>query len=147
MARGKQQKHGTKKSKTLKHQSIANDSFIGSYDEAPTFSKDNQHIFSGYRINYDTPKKIFKTLFMMHNESVNIWSHLFAAIIVIAIIVYAIVFINPYVATQNGEKITFNEQVREHLKYFENLTLINEITEGADSEIELLKHNLNDAYQ
>jgi hypothetical protein len=126
MPQRKPQKQGKKKTKTHKNQSSsdASDSFIGTYDDAPTFSKDNQHIFSGYRINYDTPKKIFKTLFMVHNESVNIWSHLFAALIVLAVIVYAIVYINPYVATQNGEQITFNEKVGEHLKYFENLTFI-----------------------
>jgi hypothetical protein len=107
MPQRKPQKQGKKKTKTHKNQSSsdASDSFIGTYDDAPTFSKDNQHIFSGYRINYDTPKKIFKTLFMVHNESV-------------------IVYINPYVATQNGEQITFNEKVGEHLKYFENLTFI-----------------------
>lgn len=41
--------------------------FIGSIHEAPHFTVDNRHIFKGYRINYDTPKKILRTLFMVHN--------------------------------------------------------------------------------
>lgn len=43
------------------------EAFIGSIEEAPQFVKDNLHITGGYRINFDTPRKIFKTLFMAHN--------------------------------------------------------------------------------
>ena len=45
--------------------------------------KDNEHITHGYRIGFDTPKKIVKSLFMKHNELVNIWTHFFPAIILI----------------------------------------------------------------
>jgi hypothetical protein len=57
--------------------------FIGRYDEAPKEEKKNQYIDKGYRINFNTPKKIFKSLFMVHNETMNIWIHLFAAIVVV----------------------------------------------------------------
>lgn len=34
--------------------------YIGSFGQAPAFLQDNQFIKHGYRINFDTPKKIFK---------------------------------------------------------------------------------------
>jgi len=38
--------------------------------------KENDKIRSGYRINFQSKKSLFKTLFMIHNESINIWTHL-----------------------------------------------------------------------
>ena len=37
--------------------------YIGSFAEAPSFVKDNRFILHGYRLNYDSPKKIFKRYF------------------------------------------------------------------------------------
>ena len=34
--------------------------YIGSFGKAPSFMQDNRFILHGYRINYDSPKKIFK---------------------------------------------------------------------------------------
>jgi adiponectin receptor len=48
--------------------------------------KDNDHITHGYRINFNTPRKIFRSLFMVHNESVNIWSHFLPAIIILSLL-------------------------------------------------------------
>lgn len=36
----------------------------------------NQHITRGYRINYNTWRASFESLFHCHNETVNVWSHL-----------------------------------------------------------------------
>lgn len=41
--------------------------YIGDYDEAPVYMKDNDAITHGYRINFNNPKKILKSLFMVHN--------------------------------------------------------------------------------
>lgn len=49
--------------------------------------KDNNGITHGYRINFNTPRKIFRSLFMLHNESVNIWSHCLPAFFIIIFIV------------------------------------------------------------
>lgn len=35
--------------------------FIGSFAQAPKFLQGNRFILHGYRINYDTPKKILNT--------------------------------------------------------------------------------------
>lgn len=57
--------------------------------------KDNQHITHGYRIGFDTPRKILRSLFMLHNESINIWSHFVPALLLICFIVYMLVFVGP----------------------------------------------------
>jgi hypothetical protein len=45
---------------------------IGKLESAEEFQKDNEFIYSGYRINFNSTKKIVRSLFMMHNESVNV---------------------------------------------------------------------------
>ncbi len=57
--------------------------------------KDNQHITHGYRIGFDSPRKIFRSLFMVHNESVNIWTHFLPALILICFTIYMLVFVGP----------------------------------------------------
>lgn len=58
----------------------------------------------GYRINFNSTKKILRSLFMLHNESVNIWSHLIGAIIIILLIIYTSLFIRAY----NNDLIKIN---------------------------------------
>ena len=55
--------------------------FIGGMSEAPDHLVDNEFIRRGYRIGYNKSiKSIMKSLFQFHNESVNVWSHLFGMI-------------------------------------------------------------------
>jgi adiponectin receptor len=51
-----------------------------SYQELPAFLKHNRHIFSGYRAHYSW-KLCMRSLFQLHNETLNIWTHLVAALI------------------------------------------------------------------
>jgi len=74
--------------------------FIGHLDHVPHFLKDNEFIHSGYRINFHTPKKVLKSLFMVHNESVNIWSHLGGAIFLVILCVVLCFSVNS-LDTQN----------------------------------------------
>ena len=66
---------------------------IGTYEEAPKYFQDNEFIKGGYLLNANTFKKIFKGLFLIHNESVNVWSHLIGAIFFFFMIWYTIIFI------------------------------------------------------
>ena len=61
--------------------------FIGHYEAAPAFMKENDKIRSGYRINFQTKWRLFKTLFMVHNESINIWTHLLPFLIFLCVMV------------------------------------------------------------
>ena len=55
--------------------------FIGSIDQAEEFQRTNKHIKRGYRVNFNTFWDTTKTLFMIHNETVNVWSHLIGALV------------------------------------------------------------------
>jgi adiponectin receptor len=57
--------------------------FIGLHSDAPAYIQDNDYIITGYRINFSTPKKVLQSLFIKHNESYNVWSHLVGALSVI----------------------------------------------------------------
>lgn len=54
---------------------------IGSIDEAEECAIDNEYIHTGYRINYNSSKLICKSLCRRHNETVNIWSHVFGIVL------------------------------------------------------------------
>jgi hypothetical protein len=53
---------------------------IGTYEQADEYLRDNEFIHKGYRINYQTFWLVMKSLFMCHNETVNIWTHLLGLI-------------------------------------------------------------------
>jgi adiponectin receptor len=57
--------------------------------------RDNEYIFRGYRIGFNTKTRIFKSLFMVHNESVNVWSHLIGATLFLLLIVYTSIYLAP----------------------------------------------------
>ena len=72
------------------------DMTLGDYEDAPTFMQDNEYIKGGYLLNCNTFKKIFKSIFMWHNETINIWSHLLSAIFFFFTIFFTYIFINNY---------------------------------------------------
>ena len=55
--------------------------YIGSSEEAPEFMCHNAHIKKGYRINFNSYWKLSKSLFMLHNETINVWSHIIGMLI------------------------------------------------------------------
>ena len=48
---------------------------IGVKEEAKHYCIYNQNILNGYRINYDTWGMTFWSLFQIHNETMNVWTH------------------------------------------------------------------------
>lgn len=50
------------------------------WDELPAWRQDNHYILSGYRATSNSYWRSFLSLGYLHNESVNIWSHLLGAI-------------------------------------------------------------------
>jgi adiponectin receptor len=51
------------------------------WDDLPSWQQDNHYIFSGYRPASASFQKSFASLGYIHNESVNIYSHLLGAVI------------------------------------------------------------------
>lgn len=63
--------------------------FVGTATEAPLNLVDNEFIRRGYRIGYHgSVKSIFMSLFQMHNESVNVWSHLLGMVFFASMVFY-----------------------------------------------------------
>jgi adiponectin receptor len=54
--------------------------FVGTAAHAPNFMLYNPYIKRGFRINFNSHTKLFKSLFMLHNETINVWTHLIGAI-------------------------------------------------------------------
>ena len=99
---------------------------VGSFLEAPKFMQDNEYIKGGYLLNCTTFKKTFKSLFMCHNETINIWTHLLSAIFFFALLFYTSIFITNYKSQLNKLKndITLVEQKVESL-YDESPNVMN----------------------
>lgn len=50
------------------------------YDELPAWAQDNEHILSGWRPETNSYWESIKSMVYLHNETGNIYTHLFAAI-------------------------------------------------------------------
>jgi predicted membrane channel-forming protein YqfA (hemolysin III family) len=64
--------------------------YIGLDFEAEEHAVYNPNIKTGYRIKFDSFGKVLRSLFMIHNETTNIWSHLCGFFIVLFMVVYVI---------------------------------------------------------
>lgn len=53
----------------------------GEFHEVACHLQSNPHIHSGYRMNHKSPADVLKSIFSLHNETLNIWSHLVPAIV------------------------------------------------------------------
>ncbi|KAL6230443.1 hypothetical protein BDW75DRAFT_222612 [Aspergillus navahoensis] len=51
------------------------------WDQLPSWQRDNQYILSGYRAVSNSFRKSFMSLAYLHNETVNIYSHLIPAVL------------------------------------------------------------------
>jgi adiponectin receptor len=71
---------------------------VGSISEAPDFLKDNEYIHHGYRINFNSHTKVLRSLFVLHNESVNVWSHLLGVLMVLLLAIYTAFYVQAHKA-------------------------------------------------
>ena len=75
--------------------------FLGTWDDIPKYCQDNEYIITGYRINFHSIKLLLKSIFIVHNETFNIWSHLIGAIAFIIFFYYSAVFITNVISFSN----------------------------------------------
>jgi adiponectin receptor len=66
------------------------DSLVVFWDDIPSWQQDNHYILSGYRPASGSYWKSFASLGYLHNESVNIYSHLLGAIgfVIVSLVLY-----------------------------------------------------------
>ena len=60
---------------------------IGTIIEAPLWMVDNKYLLSGYRLNFNSFKRAVKSLFIKHNELMNVWTHLIGALFFVTLLV------------------------------------------------------------
>ncbi|KAI6777165.1 hypothetical protein HG530_001110 [Fusarium avenaceum] len=88
-----------------KIESKAENSLLLLWDELPEWRRDNAFILSGYRQSQNSYAHSFRSLFYMHNESVNIWSHLLGAIIFLASAAYVDRVVRPRYASASSTDV------------------------------------------
>ena len=94
--------------------------------------RDNEYIIRGYRINFNSPRKILKSLFMIHNETVNVWTHLIGTIFFIMMFFYTAFLIGKYWSVIEDlhinlnylrqEMYTIKTPYSDKFHYFDNMT-------------------------
>lgn len=127
---------------------------IGTYQDAPKFIQDNEYIKFGYILNCNTYSKIFKSLFICHNETVNIWSHLLGAVFFVFLIWYTSSFItnfNSQLAHVQSE-FSLMEQKIQNLNdsniNYKSTKIINNIYNSIkDMKIDLNNFNYKNIYE
>jgi adiponectin receptor len=72
---------------------LNNKIIVGKYSEAPDYLKDNEYIKEGYLINCNSFDKVFRSVLVCSNETINIWSHLTGCIISILLIIFISCFL------------------------------------------------------
>ncbi|ORC90330.1 adiponectin receptor protein 1 [Trypanosoma theileri] len=80
-------------------------------DQVPKHLADNKYIISGYRFDYTT-RMCFRSIFSLHNETFNIWTHLvgYMAFLVVITIFFAVVLI-PSLREEQRETMRSTEEV------------------------------------
>ena len=57
--------------------------------------KDNPHLKTGFRVCFHTYYDCARSLFMLHNETMNVWSHLIGASIFVFMAFYVLIYLKP----------------------------------------------------
>lgn len=65
-------------------------------EEAPDFLIDNKYLIRGYRKNFGNIRDILKSLFMAHNETFNIWTHLAGSLVLMWVLYYLFTVYLPH---------------------------------------------------
>jgi len=69
--------------------------FIGNRYVAPEYVLDSEEIINGYRINYTTHYDVFRSIFLVHNETVNIWTHYCGFLLFVGVCAYLVTSVAP----------------------------------------------------
>ncbi|EFY91687.1 hypothetical protein J3458_004915 [Metarhizium acridum] len=79
------------------------------WDDLPPWRRDNAFIHSGYRQIRASYAHSFQSLFYLHNESVNIWTHLLGALAAAVSSVYVYCVLHPrYEAATSSDVLVFS---------------------------------------
>lgn len=92
--------------------------FIGGATEAPMHLVDNEFIRRGYRIGYNkSVGAIFRSLFEMHNETINVWSHMLGMVFFASMIFYTLYTVSGLQDVGSFVSVGF-QQAKEQNQHF-----------------------------
>lgn len=77
------------------------------YEQVPGFLRENPYITDGYRA-YLTSRLCIKSLFILSNETVNIWSHLLGFFLFFSLGVYDMVAVLPMVGASREDYVIYS---------------------------------------
>lgn len=69
---------------------------LGTFEEMPKAFQPDEYIRNGYRLNCNSFSSSLKSLFFLHNETINIWSHFIGALASLGFFFYTVIFITNY---------------------------------------------------
>ncbi|KAH7131520.1 mPR-like GPCR protein [Dactylonectria estremocensis] len=75
------------------------------WDDLPAWRRDNGYITSGYRQSHSSYAHSFRSLFYLHNETVNIWSHLLGAVVFLGSAAYVYHVVRPRYETATAADV------------------------------------------
>lgn len=87
-------------------------------DHAPEWLVDNKYILHGYRVDFNRKTDLFKSLFMKHNELLNIWTHLIGGLIFILLIFYIIFYFDVFTIVGNKIGDMFSKNSMDAIKNY-----------------------------
>ena len=73
--------------------------------------------YVGYRVNL-SPAECLRSIFQLHNETFNIWSHLIGFIIFTSLFFYTLLALSPYGSDRVRAFEAINLQLREKLETY-----------------------------
>ncbi len=107
-------------------------------NETPEWLVDNKHLKHGYRVGFNSIKLALKSLFMKHNETMNIWTHAIG-VILFAIILFILV---GQMSTQESTYNDFSSNLKTvQLSECQNLSA----DQSFHKFFHLVKEKLNDS--
>lgn len=123
---------------------LKQESFIANIEQCPPHLIDNEYIKGGYRLYFTNFKELVNSLFMWHNETINVWTHLLGALMVICLIFYTGLYIQS-----NRQRIITNLEsfqaeskqfFEDYAEAFKNKSI--QYMETFDQKLQEYKHQL-----
>lgn len=63
--------------------------------QIPTWQRDNDYIHTGYRVQYGWSGAL-RSLCTLHNETMNVWTHLVGALSALVLLILTLLYLSPY---------------------------------------------------
>lgn len=101
--------------------------FIGDYIHAKEWFNGNHYLKTGYRINYSI-RDLALSIFEWHNETLNIWTHLFGTLVCL----YFLFWLSPII-------LEIDQRVKEYTSRFESKSFELKYLEMIETELKPFK--------